>query len=156
MTLGALAQAPLLPWRWKMDITHWWLKRYFYGPAGIVHMMPGGGKKAAPRENDYAGSVLAMQMLSPRQFDDAELLVLGLITCALIMTHSLLFKACCKLVHSITLLPHQFVSLLRGPGMARLSVAQQASVAECLSMAGCSGGAQEPGASLSISGLQNM
>lgn len=55
MTLGALAQAPLLPWRWKMDITHWWLKRYFYGPAGIVHMMPGGGKKAAPRDNDYAG-----------------------------------------------------------------------------------------------------
>jgi hypothetical protein len=56
MTLGALAQAPLLPWRWKMDITHWWLKRYFYGPAGIVHMMPGGGNKAAPRDNDYAGA----------------------------------------------------------------------------------------------------
>lgn len=56
MTLGALAQAPLLPWRWKMDIMHWWLKRYFYGPAGIVHMMPGGGNKAAPRDNDYAGA----------------------------------------------------------------------------------------------------
>lgn len=55
LTLGALAQAPLLPWRWKMDLTHWWLKRYFYGPAGIVHMMPGGGNKAAPRDNDYAG-----------------------------------------------------------------------------------------------------
>ena len=36
-------------------ITHWWLKRYFYGPAGIVHMMPGAGNKAAPRDNDYAG-----------------------------------------------------------------------------------------------------
>ncbi len=57
LTLGALAQAPLIPWRWKMDITHWWLKRYFYGPAGIIHMMPGGGKKAAPCDNDYAGSL---------------------------------------------------------------------------------------------------
>lgn len=55
LTLGALAQAPLLPWRWKMDLTHWWLKRYFYGPAGITHMMPGGGHKAQPRDNDYAG-----------------------------------------------------------------------------------------------------
>ena len=55
LTLGALAQAPLLPWRWKMDLTHWWLKRYFYGPAGIMHMMPGGGNKATPRDNDYAG-----------------------------------------------------------------------------------------------------
>ena len=55
LTLGALAQAPLIPWRWKMDATHWWLKRYFYGPAGIVHMMPGAGNKAAPRDNDYAG-----------------------------------------------------------------------------------------------------
>ena len=55
LTLGALAQAPLIPWRWKMDATHWWLKRYFYGPAGLVHMMPGAGNKAAPRDNDYAG-----------------------------------------------------------------------------------------------------
>ena len=60
LTLGALAQAPLLPWRWKMDLTHWWLKRYFYGPAGIVHMMPGGGNKAAPRNNDYAGMPLPL------------------------------------------------------------------------------------------------
>ena len=55
LTLGALAQAPLIPWRWKMDATHWWLKRHFYGPAGIVHMMPGAGNKAAPQDNDYAG-----------------------------------------------------------------------------------------------------
>ncbi len=62
LTLGALAQAPLLPWRWKMDLTHWWLKRYFYGPAGIVHMMPGGGNKAATRDNDYAGALPDLQM----------------------------------------------------------------------------------------------
>lgn len=64
LTLGALAQAPLVPWKWKMDITHWWLKRYFYGPAGIVHMMPGGGNKAAPRDNDYAGAHTSLQRIS--------------------------------------------------------------------------------------------
>ena len=57
LTLGALAQAPLLPWRWKMDLTHAWLKRHFYAPAGIVYMMPGGGDKAHPHDNDYAGAL---------------------------------------------------------------------------------------------------
>lgn len=60
LTLGALAQAPLIPWRWKMDATHWWLKRFFYGPAGLTHMMPGGGNKAAPRDNDYAGARISL------------------------------------------------------------------------------------------------
>ncbi len=64
LTLGALAQAPLIPWRWKMDITHWWLKRYFYKPAGIVHMMPGGGSKAAPCDNDYAGTCTSLQCIT--------------------------------------------------------------------------------------------
>ena len=64
LTLGAVAQAPLIPWAWKMDATHWWLKRYFYGPAGLVHMMPGGDHKPAPRDNDYAGTVLYPTSLS--------------------------------------------------------------------------------------------
>ena len=59
LTLGALAQAPLIPWRWKMDWTHDWLKRHFYVPAGLVHMMPGGGNKAAPHDNDYAGALMS-------------------------------------------------------------------------------------------------
>ena len=65
LTLGALAQAPLIPWRWKMDAIHWWLKRYFYGPAGLMHMMPGGERKADPRDNDYAGEVALPYLGTP-------------------------------------------------------------------------------------------
>ena len=50
-TITAMTYVPLVPWRLKMALVRFYLRRCFYGPAGLIHAAPAGAVAAM----DYTG-----------------------------------------------------------------------------------------------------